>query len=98
MHEEKRSEVLVDRDLKGSFDADELEKAVEVALLCTQPHPSLRPKMSEVAKVLEAVAGPAEHTEEVPLCERTCSSPRNYGNSLDESSFIIEAMELSGPR
>lgn len=98
MHEERRSEVLVDRDLNGSFDSDELQKAVEVALLCTQSYPSLRPKMSEVVKILEAVAGSAEYIEEVPLCERTCSSPRNYSNSLDESSFIIEAMELSGPR
>ncbi|RWR97447.1 putative LRR receptor-like serine/threonine-protein kinase isoform X4 [Cinnamomum micranthum f. kanehirae] len=60
MHEERRSEVLVDRDLNGSFDSDELQKAVEVALLCTQSYPSLRPKMSEVVKILEAVAGSAE--------------------------------------
>ncbi|XP_058095540.1 probable LRR receptor-like serine/threonine-protein kinase At5g45780 isoform X2 [Magnolia sinica] len=100
-HEEKRLDTLVDRDLSGSFNVIELEKAVGVALLCTQSHPSLRPKMSEVVKVLEAVAGPAEHLEEsqggVP-CERSYGFSRNYSDFLDESSFIIEAMELSGPR
>ncbi|KAK1553391.1 hypothetical protein Q3G72_034186 [Acer saccharum] len=29
LHEEKRLEVLVDRDLKGCFDASDLEKALE---------------------------------------------------------------------
>lgn len=36
MYAEKRLEVLVDRDLKGCVSAEELEKAVEVALHCTQ--------------------------------------------------------------
>ncbi|KAJ6333386.1 hypothetical protein OIU77_009288 [Salix suchowensis] len=37
---EKRLEVLVDRELKGCFDASELEKAAELALKCTQSHPN----------------------------------------------------------
>ncbi|KAJ6402208.1 hypothetical protein OIU84_014322 [Salix udensis] len=57
LHEEKRLEVLVDRDLKGCFDESELEKAVDLALQCTQSHPNLRPKMSAVLKVLEGLAG-----------------------------------------
>ncbi|CAL5430830.1 unnamed protein product [Camellia sinensis] len=36
LYAEKRLEVLVDRDLKGCVSAEELEKAVEVALHCTQ--------------------------------------------------------------
>ncbi|XP_028112624.1 probable LRR receptor-like serine/threonine-protein kinase At5g45780 [Camellia sinensis] len=48
LYAEKRLEVLVDRDLKGCVSAEELEKAVEVALHCTQSNPNLRPKMSEV--------------------------------------------------
>ncbi|XP_010246459.1 PREDICTED: probable LRR receptor-like serine/threonine-protein kinase At5g45780 isoform X2 [Nelumbo nucifera] len=102
LHEEKRLEVLVDRDLNGCFDAAELEKAVEVALQCTQSHPNLRPKMSEVLKTLEAVIRPSVHTEELevemPSGGRAYGFSKNYGDALEESSFIIEAIELSGPR
>ncbi|XP_059669632.1 probable LRR receptor-like serine/threonine-protein kinase At5g45780 isoform X2 [Cornus florida] len=103
LFEEKRLEVLVDRDLKGCFNAEELEKMVEVALLCTQSLPNLRPKMSEVLKVLESMVGQPGHTEEPVggnnLSEgRTCSFCRNFSDVHEESSFIIEAIELSGPR
>ncbi|KAK6917704.1 Serine-threonine/tyrosine-protein kinase, catalytic domain [Dillenia turbinata] len=64
LHEEKRLEVLVDRDLKGCFDAEELEKAVELALLCTQSLPNLRPMMSDILKVLEGIVGQSAHAEE----------------------------------
>lgn len=108
LNEEKRREVLVDRDLKGCFNADELEKVVELALMCTQSQPSARPKMSEVLKVLEGITGqPTGSSEDVPtagtennqLEGRMCSVSRNYTSDVHEgSSFIIEAMELSGPR
>ncbi|PIA33980.1 hypothetical protein AQUCO_03900096v1 [Aquilegia coerulea] len=102
LHEEKRLEVLVDKDLNGCFDVKDLEKMVEVALQCTQSQPNLRPKMSEVEKVLEGIAG-HEGDEEEPtggsISEgRTCSFSRNYNEVPEESSFIIEAIELSGPR
>ncbi|KAK3017909.1 hypothetical protein RJ639_002785 [Escallonia herrerae] len=103
LHEEKRLEVLVDRDLKGCYISDEVEKVVELALQCSQSHPNLRPKMSEVLKVLEVITGEAGHPEESQVgtnpCEgRTCSFTRNYIDVHEESSFTIEAMELSGPR
>ncbi|KAK4589608.1 hypothetical protein RGQ29_020257 [Quercus rubra] len=102
LFEEKKLEVLVDRDLRGCFDAFQLEKAVEVALQCTQSHPNLRPKMSEVLKVLEGLveSGQAEDSQSgTNLCEaRACSFSRIYSDVQEESSFIIEAMELSGPR
>ncbi|KAA8515082.1 hypothetical protein F0562_018131 [Nyssa sinensis] len=98
LFEEKRLEVLVDRDLKGCFNAEEVEKAVEVALQCTQSHPNLRPKMSEVLKVLESMVGHAEESQGGSNhCEgRSCSFSRS--DVHEESSFIIEAIELSGPR
>ncbi|KAL5989699.1 hypothetical protein ACLOJK_010592 [Asimina triloba] len=98
-YEEKRLDALVDVELGSSYNVDELEKAVGVALLCTQSDPSLRPRMSEVARVLETMSGTTEHMEDpqgVP-CGRVCSFSRSYSNYLDESSFIVEAMELSGP-
>ncbi|GLU22836.1 hypothetical protein SLE2022_388810 [Rubroshorea leprosula] len=101
LHEEKRLGALVDRDLKGCFDAVELEKTVELAVQCTQSHPNLRPKMSEVLKVLEGLvqAGMEESQWGTNVSEtRACSFSRNYSDVHEESSFIIEAMELSGPR
>lgn len=104
LHEEQRLEVMVDRDLRGCFDALELEKAVELSLQCTQPHPSLRPRMSEILKVLESL-GQSENPEELQgggntnnEDPRAGSFSRNYSNTHEGSSFIIEAMELSGPR
>lgn len=97
LYEEKRLEVLVDRDLDGCFSATELEKAVELALLCTQALPNLRPKMSEVMKVLEGIVGQLGPMEE-PGDRRSCSFSRNCSDAHEESSFIIENMELSGPR
>ncbi|KAJ6893689.1 LRR receptor-like serine/threonine-protein kinase [Populus alba x Populus x berolinensis] len=102
LNEEKRLEVLVDRDLKGCFDALELEKAVELALKCTQSHPNLRPKMSEVLKVLEGLVGQSamEESQGAPNIGevRACSVSRHDRDVHEDSSFIIEAMELSGPR
>ncbi|KAF9621884.1 hypothetical protein IFM89_028472 [Coptis chinensis] len=102
LHEEKRLEVLVDRGLNGCFEVEELEKTVELALQCTQSHPNQRPKMSEVVNVLEGIVG-QEGNEEEPqggsIGEgRACSFSRNYNEVHEESSFVIEAIELSGPR
>ncbi|TQD94674.1 hypothetical protein C1H46_019726 [Malus baccata] len=103
LHEEKRLELLVDRDLKGCFDAMELEQCVELALQCTQSSPILRPKMSDVLKILEGLVGQSGHTEGsqggTNLFEaRAHDFSRTCSNVHQESSFIIEAMELSGPR
>ncbi|KAK6129080.1 hypothetical protein DH2020_037153 [Rehmannia glutinosa] len=53
LHQEKKLEDLVDKDLKMNYDRIELEEMVQVALLCTQYLPGLRPKMSEVVRMLE---------------------------------------------
>ncbi|XP_028764716.1 probable LRR receptor-like serine/threonine-protein kinase At5g45780 isoform X2 [Neltuma alba] len=103
LFEEKRLEMLVDRDLRGRFDPIELEQAVKLSLQCTQSHPSLRPKMSEILRILEGLVGQGQPEEESPgggtlYDERNCSFSRNYSDGHDEPSFIIEAIELSGPR
>jgi len=103
LSEEKRLEVLVDRDLRGCFDPVELEKAVDLSLQCTQSLPTLRPKMSEVLKILEGLVGQLVRAEESQggtnlYGERTCSFSQNYSDVHEEPSFIIEAIELSGPR
>ncbi|WCJ38481.1 NSP-interacting kinase 3 [Euphorbia peplus] len=102
LHQEGKLNLLVDKDLKGSFDRVELEEMVQVALLCTQFNPSHRPKMSEVLKMLEG-DGLAEKWEASQRVEtprfRTCESfAQRYSDFIEESSLVVEAMELSGPR
>lgn len=95
-------EELVDKNLKGCYNSDELEKAVEVAIRCTQSSPELRPRMSEVLRILEGISGQNEHGEPqggVDLCQgRTFSFSWNFSEAREESSVVIEAIELSGPR
>lgn len=99
MKAEKRFAEMVDRDLSGQFDDLVLEEVVELALLCTQPHPNLRPRMSEVLKVLEGLVEQFGYEQTQNGYEaRAPSVSRNYSNGHEENSFIIEAIELSGPR
>ncbi|OAY57006.1 protein NSP-INTERACTING KINASE 1 isoform X1 [Manihot esculenta] len=103
IHQEKKLEMLVDKDLKGNYDRIELEEMVQVALLCTQFLPSQRPKMSEVVRMLEG-DGLAERWEASQRAEATKSKPHEFSSSdrysdlTDDSSLLVQAMELSGPR
>ncbi|KAL6888192.1 hypothetical protein ACP4OV_009218 [Aristida adscensionis] len=102
LKEEKKLDKLVDRDLKDSFDVSELECSVDVILQCTQTNPILRPKMSEVLHALEAnVAlseGNVELNREPFPYGGTYSFSVRHEDPHDSSSFIIEPIELSGPR
>nr|CAB3449431.1 unnamed protein product [Digitaria exilis] len=102
LKEEKKLDKLVDRDLKDSFDVAELECSVDVIIQCTQTNPILRPKMSEVLHALEANVTLSEssvelHREPVPY-GGTYSFSIRHEDPHDSSSFIIEPIELSGPR
>ena len=103
IHQEKKLELLVDKDLKNGYDRIELEEIVQVALLCTQYLPSHRPKMSEVVRMLEG-DGLAEKWEASQRAEESrsraneFSSSERYSDLTDDSSLLVQAMELSGPR
>ncbi|KAG6708753.1 hypothetical protein I3842_06G097500 [Carya illinoinensis] len=103
IHQERKLEMLVDKDLKSNYDPIELEETVRVALLCTQYLPSHRPKMSEVVRMLEG-DGLAEKWEASQRAESTrCranefSSSERYSDLTVDSSVLAQAMELSGPR
>ncbi|XP_073148734.1 protein NSP-INTERACTING KINASE 1-like [Henckelia pumila] len=105
LHQEKKLDTLVDKDLKNNYDRIELEEMVKVALLCTQYLPGLRPKMSEVVRMLEG-DGLAERWEAAsqrslePNKFRTLelSSSERFSDLTDDSSLLAQAMELSGPR
>ncbi|KAL2936153.1 hypothetical protein RDABS01_011659 [Bienertia sinuspersici] len=53
IQQEKKVEVLVDRELGTNYDRIEVGEMLQVALLCTQYLPAHRPKMSEVVRMLE---------------------------------------------
>ncbi|KAM7484490.1 hypothetical protein LguiA_000499 [Lonicera macranthoides] len=103
IHQEKKLDILVDKDLKNNYDRIELEEIVQVALLCTQNLPSQRPKMSEVVRMLEgdglAEKWEASQRAEVIKCRANeFSSSERYSDLTDDSSLLVQAMELSGPR
>ncbi|KAI5448469.1 BRASSINOSTEROID INSENSITIVE 1-associated receptor kinase 1 [Lathyrus oleraceus] len=50
---DKKLETLVDAELRGNYDFNEVEQLIQVALLCTQESHVERPKMSEVVRMLE---------------------------------------------
>lgn len=103
IHQEKKLEMLVDKDLKSDYDRVELEEMVQVALLCTQYLPGRRPKMSEVVRMLEG-DGLVERWEASQRVESTKGKPQEFSSSdrysdlTDDSSLLVQAMELSGPR
>ncbi|XP_052204983.1 protein NSP-INTERACTING KINASE 3-like isoform X2 [Diospyros lotus] len=103
LHQDGKLNLLVDKDLKGIFDRVELEETVQVALLCTQFNPWHRPKMAEVLRMLEgdglAEKWEASQSIETPRFVRSFDpAPQRYSDFIEESSLVIEAMELSGPR
>lgn len=103
IHQEKKLDTLVDKDLENNYDRIELEEMVRVALLCTQYLSSHRPKMSEVVRMLEG-DGLVEKWEASQRAEamrsraNEFSSSERYSDLTDDSSLLVQAMELSGPR
>ncbi|PWA65348.1 NSP-interacting kinase 1 [Artemisia annua] len=103
IHQEKKLDILVDKDLQN-YDRIELEEIVKVALLCTQYLPGHRPKMSEVVRMLEG-DGLAERWEASRGVESSSkfrtselSSSERYSDLTDDYSLLGQAIELSGPR
>lgn len=76
---------------------------VQVALLCTQYLPGHRPKMSEVVRMLEGDGlvdkWEASQNADTTKCKpHELSTSNRYSDLTDDSSFLVQAMELSGPR
>ncbi|CDY46116.1 BnaA03g52520D [Brassica napus] len=101
---EKKLEALVDVDLQGNYIDEEVEKLIQVALLCTQSSPMERPKMSEVVRMLEG-DGLAERWEEWQKEEmfRQDFNYQNYNQPntswlIGDSTSHIENEYPSGPR
>jgi len=102
LHQEKKLNLIADKDLKGNFDIVELEEMVQVSLLCTQFQPAHRPKMSDVLRMLEG-DGLTERWEALQKVEtprsRVAEIPITYSELVEEdSTWLVQAIELSGPR
>ncbi|KAK4799123.1 hypothetical protein SAY86_024488 [Trapa natans] len=101
---DKKLEKLVDFDLEGNYTDDEVEKLIQVALLCTQSNPMERPKMSEVVRMLEG-DGLMERWEEWQK-EELFRQDLNYSHHphhpnpewIMDSTSHLRPDELSGPR
>jgi brassinosteroid insensitive 1-associated receptor kinase 1 len=101
---DKKLETLVDAELKGEYDDDEVEQLIQVALLCTQGSPMERPKMSEVVRMLEG-DGLAEKWEQWQKEETYRQDFNNNHMHHPNANWIvvgstshIQPDELSGPR
>ncbi|KAJ9697733.1 hypothetical protein PVL29_007045 [Vitis rotundifolia] len=53
IQQEKKVEVLVERELGCNYDNIDMGKILQVTLLCAQHLPAYSPKMSEVVKMME---------------------------------------------
>uniref|UniRef100_A0A1J3JVM3 non-specific serine/threonine protein kinase n=1 Tax=Noccaea caerulescens TaxID=107243 RepID=A0A1J3JVM3_NOCCA len=105
LQQEKKLEQIVDKDMKSNYDRIEVEEMVQVALLCTQYLPIHRPKMSEVVRMLEGDglvekwdASQRTETSKSYSKPNEFSSSERYSDLTDDSSVLVQAMELSGPR
>ncbi|KAG4143990.1 hypothetical protein ERO13_D05G008200v2 [Gossypium hirsutum] len=105
IQQEKKVEVLVDRELGSNYDRIDVGEMLQVALLCTQILPVHRPKMSEVVRMLEGDglaekwAASLNHSDPtmnlVPsnLSNKSISHPtigsKHDGKSHDQSSSVF---------
>ncbi|XP_020523727.1 protein NSP-INTERACTING KINASE 1 isoform X2 [Amborella trichopoda] len=83
VHQEKKLDLLVDKELRvGGYDHIEVGEMVKVALLCTQFLPTHRPKMAEVVRMLQG-DGLADKWEPGKL------NSNNHGMHHDHNSMPI---------
>ncbi|KAG6587794.1 putative LRR receptor-like serine/threonine-protein kinase, partial [Cucurbita argyrosperma subsp. sororia] len=109
IQQEKKVELLVDRELGNNYDQIEVGEMLQVALICTQYLPAHRPKMSEVVRMLEGDGlvqkWAASHTHNdfnVNLfhSRNSCKSTynptyalKNNGNDREHSSMLSFTMD-----
>ncbi|XP_030439976.1 somatic embryogenesis receptor kinase 1-like [Syzygium oleosum] len=94
---ERRWAILVDPDLQGEFE-EEIEKVIQLALLCTQIDPRERPSMAQVVRILEghSIEGRWEKYY-LKYQHLSWNFGRLQGNA-DVSSSLLIPEELSEPR
>ncbi|XP_076885075.1 putative LRR receptor-like serine/threonine-protein kinase At4g30520 [Bidens hawaiensis] len=114
VHQEKKVELLADKELGTNYDQIDVLEMLQVALLCTQYTPAHRPRMSEVVRMLEgdglAEKWAATHNNmSHNSLRKTGMVPKLEDNDDDYTSSMLgvmlmdddhdaHAMVLSGPR
>ncbi|KAK6151526.1 hypothetical protein DH2020_014161 [Rehmannia glutinosa] len=95
IQQEKKIELLADRELGINYDPIEVGEMLQVALLCTQYLPSHRPKMSEVVRMLEgdglAEKWAASHNYIHTPAKFSCNNSKSRSNEdidHDQSSMF----------
>ncbi|CAN4114910.1 unnamed protein product [Withania somnifera] len=101
LQRERRLDAIVDRNLHRSYNMDEVEMMIQVALLCTQGSPEDRPAMSDVVRMLEG-EGLSERWEEWQHVEVTRRQEyerlQRRFDWGEDSIYNQDAVELSGGR
>ncbi|XP_042440123.1 LRR receptor kinase SERK2-like isoform X1 [Zingiber officinale] len=98
---EQQLGTIIDCNLNKDYDIVEVEKLIQVALLCTQQSPEARPTMSDVIRMLEG-EGLTDRWEQLQLVE--VSQKQEYERIQkrliwdDYSSYNQEPIELSTGR
>lgn len=101
IQQDKKLEVLVDRELRSNYDCIEVGEILQVALLCTQYLPAHRPKMSEVVRMLEGDGlaekwmaahkhiGPALNFSLINCANRSLLKRHRDSDHHDGSSMVV---------
>ncbi|XP_047951172.1 probable LRR receptor-like serine/threonine-protein kinase At4g30520 isoform X2 [Salvia hispanica] len=108
VQQEKKIELLVDKELGMKYDRIEVGEMLQVALLCTQYLPAHRPKMADVVRMLEG-DGLAEKWAASHSYIDSSTTSKSKLNDCDELSMFgmeksidddcdANCIELSGPR
>ncbi|XP_010914291.2 probable LRR receptor-like serine/threonine-protein kinase At2g23950 [Elaeis guineensis] len=95
VYQEKKLDLLVDRDLGSNYDRIEVGEMVQVALLCTQFLPSHRPKMSEVLRMLEG-DGLADKWEASNRPPTHHDAPSAHHQSDSNALFVMNSDDNGG--
>ena len=96
---EKRIKDIVDKNLER-YDGNEVERIIQVALLCTQGSPEDRPSMSEVVNLLngEGLEERWAEWEQLEEISNQESSSLSHHFAWADESTLQEAIQLSTAR
>ncbi|KAG2626550.1 receptor-like serine/threonine-protein kinase SD1-8 isoform X2 [Panicum virgatum] len=92
---EGKGQDLVDENLNGSFDSDEVHKCLKVGLLCVQENPDDRPLMSQVLMMLASTDIASLPTPKQPgFAARTAAAAEDTSWSKPDCS-IVDSMTIT---
>ncbi|XP_057743846.1 cysteine-rich receptor-like protein kinase 2 [Arachis stenosperma] len=94
LYEQGKHLELVDKNLDpNDYDAEEVKRVIEIALMCTQASPSKRPKMTQVVVLLTSKAQFENLQPSMPVFieSNLKSQGSNFGSNATVSDSILSA-------